>query len=218
MASTFFKTKSKSYEYSKWKNILDVLICTLLVLMIPIYYTFILVPPEVQTYTLFGINIGTHGFQDVNIFVWYVGLKICIIIPLCIWFITCGQWWRYAIISPIVLFTYQLWGAYQNVSKEVDNYEYLSALPTIFFLVVLLIFISNKIKYKARVIDIYEGISNEIEILLNRLNIEESNILKDKYGFRRFDQRTISNEKSKIYMNNLIKMKKELLEHLDQTS
>ncbi len=218
IGSAFYKSKSIRYISPNWKNIFDILICTLLVLMAPLYFIYELIPDGAQSYPLLGFTIDAHGFRDVSIFMWYVSGKLCIIIPLCIWFITCEHWWRYAILSPIVLFSYQLWSAYQNVIKEIDNYEYFRALPTILLLVVLLIFISNKIKYKARILDIYEGLSNEIEILLKKLNVEESESIKVRYGFRRYDQNTISSEKSTIYLKNLNEMKKELLKHLDQTN
>ena len=218
MGSTFYKSKSISYISPNWRNIFDILICTLLVLMAPLYFIYELIPDGAQSYPLLGFTIDAHGFRDVSIFMWYVSGKLCIIIPLCIWFITCGHWWRYAILSPIVLFSYQLWGAYQTVTKEIDYYEYLRALPTILFLVVLLFFISNRIKYQARILDIYEDLSNEIEVLLNKLNTQESDKIKIRYGFGIIGENEIRSEKATIYLKNLNEMKKELLKHLDQTT
>ncbi len=216
LAPIFQKSKVISETESNSRAIFDTVICILLIFMIPLYYTFELVPDDVQTYDLFGFTIGSHGFNDVSFFVWYTCNKICIIIPLCIWFVTCEHWWRHTILSPIILFTYQLWSAYQNVTSEIDNYEYFKALPTILLLVVALFYISKKVKYKIHILEYYENLSFEIEELLKKLNTIESNILKTKYGFGINGDKNESSEKSTIYLNKLYRMKKELLEKLDQ--
>jgi hypothetical protein len=217
LAPIFQKSKSTSKSKSNRRIIFDTVICTLLLLIVPIYYTFELVPVEVQTYNLFGLIIGSHGFHDVSWFVWYTCNKICIIIPLCIWFVTCEHWWRHGILSPIILFTYQLWSAYQNVTSEIDNYEYVRAMPTILILLVALTYISKKVKYKVRILEYYENLSHEIEDLLKKINTEESDKIKAKYGFGIIGDKNISNKKPTSYIKNLNKMKKELLNQLDQS-
>ena len=164
-----------------------------------------------------GVTIGKNGFPDVNIFIWYVCGKLCTLVPLCIWFMTCGHWWRYAILSPIVLFTYQLWGANQNFSLEIDNYEYIRALPMILILVLVLILISKDVQYQAKIIDIYENLSAEIEVLLNKLNTEKSKAIKSNYQFGSCGAKDRENKKSEYYLINLNQLKNDLLNELDQS-
>ena len=209
LASFFFKSLNSKAQYLKKKLLLDLLICLVLMAMPFAYYTFKLIPKGVQEYALFGIVLGTKGFADVNVYVWYVSLKICILIPLCIWFVTSNQWWRYAILSPIILFAYQLWGAYQNETLEVDNYEYIKALPVILLLVVVLLVISKGIKYQAKTADIYETLTVEIDQLSSQMSTEKVADIKVKYDL----------EKSKPteYLDNLIRLKKDLENELGGT-
>jgi hypothetical protein len=103
------------------------------------------------------------------------------------------------------------------VTSEIDNYEYVRAMPTILILLVALTYISKKVKYKVRILEYYENLSHEIEDLLKKINTEESDKIKAKYGFGIIGDKNISNKKPTSYIKNLNKMKKELLNQLDQS-
>lgn len=94
-----------------------------------IFYSYLLVPKQEQILDFDLFSIGNYGFVDVRAFLWYVYVKFCVLIALCVWFITSANWWRYSLFSPIIIYAYQLWEAVQDEILLVDETAYLDSLP-----------------------------------------------------------------------------------------
>jgi hypothetical protein len=180
-----------------------------LVLIPGIYYLHLFLPEGETQSSLFGIPINSHGFQDTSIFMWFICQKICILIPLSIWFIVSRTWWKYAILSPIILYTFQIWQTFQEVNN-VDESESIKALPFIFIVVITLIVLSSFVKYYSKTMDIYEDISYEIEGLLDEINPEKALIIQKKSEFEKL-KANITLEKGEERLKSLLKLRDELL-------
>ncbi len=151
-------------RYSKTCNFLGVI-----VLLIPLlFYSNNLVPVGLKKVTFLGISSGANGFHDINTFYWFLLLKICIIIPLIIWFVTTSYWWKYAILSPIILFTYQLWEATLDIT-DLDSYSNIKILPLIIFVLVLVLMLAKLTRYIARIMELYSEINEELDIIIYNL-------------------------------------------------
>ena len=158
-------------RYSRVNNCLGVI-----VLLIPIlFYSNNLVPQGLKKTVVLGISIDDNGFQDINTYYWFLLLKLCIVIPLIIWFVTTKYWWKYAILSPIILFTYQLWEATLDTT-DLDSYGNIRILPLMIFVLVFVLMLAKLTKYRAKITELYSEINRELDIAIYNLAI-----IKDKH-------------------------------------
>lgn len=124
-----------------------------------------LIPPDVDSITLFNVEIPKFGFPSFNIMLWLFSFKLLVFLLLGSWFITCPYWWRYAILSPVILNVYQLWEMFQDV-RHIEAWGNLRAVPYILLVLTLLIYLSDKIRYEVKIAEISEQLDQEIEKLL----------------------------------------------------
>lgn len=210
------KGKLERYLITKKRGIqirrFDIFIVIIMGLIPIIYYTPWLVPVGLKQYKLLWFTINSSGFNDVSTFLWFLGTKICILIPLIIWFITSQNWWRYAILSPIILTIYQLWEAVQP-SIQTDNISFIQALPLIIIIVVFLLLISKTVKYQSKILDIYNVVSEEIEQLLQKVD-DTPGVPKNKQILDYLKHKNNKEKNEKLKITSLIKIREELLMQL----
>ncbi len=167
-----------SYHRSVVKQSTERVVFFLLVIIFIMYFLYLLIPEGVMKIDLGLFYLKSYGFPDVHTLIWYMSVKLCVLIPLCIWFVTCPFWWKFSILSPIVLYAYQLWQAFQPENDTVDHYEYLSSLPYLLFLILLLYIISRTMKYTHEALDLYQIVSQQTdEIISEAMENELSPIL-----------------------------------------
>jgi len=201
----------------KNKLILDIVICFVLLMTPLLLFIYYLIPEGVQQIDLRFMVMGSNGFMDVNIFVWFLCYKLIILIPLILWFTTCQHWWKYAILSPIILYTYQFWEAFQD-EKYLDALGNLRAFPAVFAVVLLLLLFSRAVKYKTEILDIYEYLNIEIEKLLMQLGTSNTIVRDQESRYKSLKQQLDTRGNSKEHINELIRLREELLSQLDITN
>ena len=201
----------------KSRRKIDYIIIAIFLVLPFLFFLFHFIPEGVQSYGNNWIKIGSYGFPDMYTFIWFINLKLCILIPLFIWFVLSTNWWKFAILSPIIVYTYQLWEALQSTNLA-DQVSFIKAAPFVLIVLIMLLFISNRVKYQSKILDIHEELTNEIEELFNQLNIEKSNAIKSKYNFRSFGHKNVSKDKTSNRIIALTNMKKELLDQLDKNN
>jgi len=192
----------------------ELFLVALLTLTPVLYFVHRAIPVDKTVLQWGGIVIGSNGFPDVHTFIWYITLKICIILPLCIWFITSQHWWRYSILCPIVIFTHQLWASLQHAKATVDEMEFMSALPIILFLILILVVLSQAIKYQSKILDIYEQISKEIETLLSTINARDAEVKRMQLQFDKLKNKEITEPQAKQQLDALLALKIQLEKQL----
>ncbi len=189
----------------------------IVLLLIPaFYYSFLLIPEGETKFSWLDFNINSYGFPDTTTFIWFIDQKICILIPLSIWFVVSRTWWKYAILSPIILYVFQIWEAVQD-SDIVEEIEYLKALPFILVIVFVLMILSSFVKYYSKTMDIYEDISDEIEGLIDEFNPGKALIVQKKTEFEKI-KADLTLEKGEERIKSLLKLRDELLIKLNSTN
>ena len=168
-----------------------------------------LIPAGTQQLDLGFIVLDTYGFNDINVLVWYLASKTMIIIPMLVWFITCSYWWRFAILSPITLYIFQLWEAFQD-TNSIESWGNIRAFPIIFCVILLLFIISKFVKYKLAVVEMYEYLTTQIEVDLENLQVEDQWLKKKKLEYDLLKQQTVTLKNSKTYLSNLMNLKHSL--------
>ena len=172
------------------------------------------VPDNVKHLDLKIISISSYGFPSVDILVWLLFLKLTFLISLSIWFITCQYWWKYAILSPIILVSYQIWEMFQDV-RYIDAWGNLRAFPFILFNIVTLLVLSNYIKYEFKVSDLQEAISRELdEMIGNRASTQQIDLLKDQLRLLKANSGKKGRTAEKD-LEALIKMQEQLIKDLE---
>jgi hypothetical protein len=150
----------------KW----DFLIVALLIFTPFLLYSYRFIPENVQEYEVFWFMLHNHGFVDVHTFYWFVCLKLGIFLPMVMWYVTARDWWRYAILSPIVLVIYQSFEAFASY-EITDEISFFKALPLTIAIVCFLGWIVHIIRHKTKVLELYEGITQEIEEMLSTISL-----------------------------------------------
>jgi len=191
-------------------NSFEVLICIVLFTMPFLYYFHNLIPDNIQRISYLFFTIDNNGFTDLSTAVWFLSDILCLVIPVSIWFITERKWWRYAILSPIILSCYQIWEAFFNSSGFVDELGYLKSLPLIFLITVILFIFSYFVRYNYKILDIYDQLAIEIEGLFNFFKKEDialSSLETEFAALRDYK----SNKKNKHTLNQLFRLREDLI-------
>ncbi|WP_373074862.1 hypothetical protein [Zeaxanthinibacter enoshimensis] len=77
---------------------------------------------------LLGITIGSNGFPNVNVFIWFMLGKVVPFYLLLIWFFTCKHWWYHIIIIPVLMYAFQIFEGIEG-DKFIDTENVLWLLP-----------------------------------------------------------------------------------------
>jgi hypothetical protein len=189
------------------------LVIVLLVITTLLWFIHYLIPSK-EIWDLGAMQVHSNGFTNVQIFLWFLIRKLIAIIPLTLWFLTCHQWWKYAILSPIILYSYQFWEATQDVSF-LDEAGNISAFPAIFCVVLLLLVISKAIKYRVQILIMYEQLTDEIENLFKNTDFSSNtdlykNVKQIKIHKAEIDRETNAKEQ----LLKLITLRDELVKQL----
>jgi len=102
------------------------------------------------------INYTTEFYSDVNVLAWILFSKLIPLSFLFIWFFTCKHWWYHAIIIPICMYTFQIYGTLDDDNAFTDFGEIYVLAPLILFALVFLYGIRMKIFDKIHNIDYSE--------------------------------------------------------------
>jgi len=99
---------------------------------------------KIINFSLFEID--AHGFETIELLLWAISLKTVILIPMILWFLTEKKWWKYALLSPILLTIYQLRNILFVDSEYFDEFEILQALPLLGLVLIVLLALSKNAK------------------------------------------------------------------------
>lgn len=208
-----FNNKSKS-ETNKDSGRLSLLVIFVLVCTTLLWFGHYLIPEYEQVLDLGIIKVHNNGFNSVRTFLWFLLQKLIVLIPLTLWFLTCQQWWKYAILSPIILYSYQFWEATQDINT-LDAAGNINAFPAIFCVVLLLIVVSKAIKYRVQILIMYDQLTEEIDNLFKTADFKANNILYKNVRQIKMLKAEIAQESSaREQLMKLITLRDELLKQL----
>jgi hypothetical protein len=162
-----------------------------------------------------GFTIENEGFEDVLALLWFLSIKVVVLIPLCIWYVTCQNWWKYAILSPIILYAFQIWEAFQD-REALDAYGNIRAFPAVFVVVVVVVSLSIAVQYRSKILDLHDGIKLEIEALLGQMEEVNSPLADQKKTFVELQKTKVTKETAQEHLQALIKLRQDLLRELEE--
>ena len=194
---------------AKQKGKWDFLIIALVVFIPFLLYSYTFIPENVKDYAILGLTIHSYGFVDVYTFYWFVCMKLGIFLPTVIWFVTARDWWRYAILSPIVLTIYQLVEAFASY-EIADEASLFKVLPLTIAIVGFLIWLVHIIRHKTKVLELYDGITQEIEDILPKISNHTELFSEKEAKFKDLKENT-KGIQEKQRMDLLMDLREELL-------
>ena len=104
-------------------------------------------------------------------------MKFCVLVIVFLWFISSASWWRYSLLSPIIIYVYQIWETHQD-TQYLDSYGNLNAFPAILSVILILILISNLLRYRYGILDIYESVEDELESIVEYIAKRRLGLIK----------------------------------------
>jgi len=208
LVSSFAHLFSQTNE-SRPKRKSDIKFAALLTIMPFVLYSYLYIPEEVKELNLLWFTIDSHGFYDVHTFFWFVGSKLGLLLPLILWFLTAKDWWRYAILSSIVLTLYQLFEAFQS-AEYADEISFYKAFPLIVVIIGLLIWAAHIIRARTKILELYENITQEIEDILSKIESYTPMFQEKKAEFQDLKKNT-KDMKEKQRIDLLVSLREELL-------
>jgi len=108
-----------------------------------IFYSYESFPSDSKTWETSFFSLTT-SYPTLYHYAWYVVGKFVPLFLLLIWFFTCKHWWHWIILVPIAMYSFQLWGVFQENFK-MDELELFYILPLMMVLVPFVYLIRAKL-------------------------------------------------------------------------
>lgn len=179
----------------------DVLISISIVVVTLLYFADAYIPPDLQSFKIFGFEVNSYGFPDLKHLIYYSKMKFLILFLTMTWYLTCKQWWKSAILVIITIELLKLFTALNSASEEMDEIDYVVSLPITVPIIILLIFVSLKINKYSLAKDLRTKIDIEIDKVFFELHEKDKfHIDSLKENFEELKK----NKNEKNYLNELI--------------
>jgi hypothetical protein len=181
----------------------------------PIFFNIhLLIPEGLKMVKVGSFNITSYGFKSIDVLAWLFFFKVTYLLALSIWFITCKYWWKYAILSPIILVSYQIWEMFQEV-QFIDAWGNLRAFPFVLCILLVLFMLSNYVKYEFKVSELHKSISLELEELIGGMaDMEHIEKMKERLNALKASPGK-GRGASDSHLDSLIKLREELIRDLE---
>lgn len=140
-------------------------IALLLILSPFLFYLYRLAPQDSNYWKTPLFSISSGGFGSVQSFAHAFFTKLLFIIYFTIWFLTAKDWWKYAILVPLTMFLFQLSGVINYSIQYIDEYDFWYSLPVVMPVIVFLIWLSRKLRFYNKALDIKEQIDKELQAI-----------------------------------------------------
>lgn len=188
----------------------DIFISISIVLVTLLYFVDrYLIPEDMKTVSVFGFEIGSFGFMDINELVYFSKMKLLILFFSITWYLTCGHWWKPAILVIIILELFKLVSLFNTNSYYIDEIEYLISLPITTPIIILLILLSSKLNRLNLSYEVRNSLDGEIDEVFFQLNKEKSNELNELKEKIKNIKKKYHNESKESYVNELISIRDE---------
>ena len=131
-----------------------------------LFYIYTIAPADSKEWdTIFG-SIEAGNFKSVQTFLHALFTKITFVLLTLIWFLTSNNWWKYAILVPLTMFLFQLFGVISSKLQFIDEFDFWYSLPFIIPILAFLIYISIRISKKP---DLSYELKNDVKEEISKM-------------------------------------------------
>ena len=196
---------------SKDKRRIEKAILLLIIFMTFLWFLPYLFPKGLMKVSFASSIIDSNGFNDLRTFVWFGTRKFIVVLFLSIWFITSEYWWKYSILSPLIIFSYQFWESFGEV-VQLDSFSNIKVFPLVVINILVVIAISKWVKYRTDLFLIYNVICREVDEMIEELKGDQLTEIAIKYKELKEEH---SDKDVDYYKTKLKALEHELLNKLD---
>ncbi len=171
------------------------------------------IPTEIPKFEtkLITVDSDKFGFYDINAMYWLSLLKLIPIVSLSIWFFTCKYWWRFALLIPLIFSLTQFINLFM-AERYFDNGEFWIAFMLALPIIIIFIWIDNRIEgYRSNIL-MKENINSEVGYLIIQISLNNPNQNLNEYYHRlekiRRNKAFMNEEK---YLYEIIALKNQLI-------
>jgi len=154
---------------------LDYSLGLFLILVTSLLFVHDTISNNVQEISFMGIEMGSFGFKDVGTLIYHISQKFVVCIFMVVWFITSDFWWRWAILSPIIFYSYQFWESFQPV-YEIDGAGNMSVFPLVFLTILGVLLLSRIIRRISINLDYKTILEEELDKSIGELSKLEGGV------------------------------------------
>ena len=171
MTNKSIKTNTRFRQTDKKRSIVIGVLLTIILTATPfLFYIYQFAPADsTQWETSFG-TITASGFNSVQSFMHALFTKATFVLLLGIWFLTARNWWKYAILIPLTMFLFQLFGVLNVELEYIDEYDFWYSLPIILPILLFLILISFRL---SKMQDVSASLREEVDDEMKKLLSDE---------------------------------------------
>ncbi len=126
------KENLKSVHTDNKRNNQGILIGSIIATFIaatPFFFYLYEYVPETPTWETFLFTYESSFYGDAKIGVWSILMKLIPLLLLFLWFFTCRHWWYHALLVPIAMYSYQIFGAINEDMVFFDEFQLLYLVP-----------------------------------------------------------------------------------------
>ncbi len=203
-----FRFNTKRLIFSHRKMILNYLIFGVVAVLLLSHNFSIFV--DKQTLELPFFTMRSFGFPDIESFLWVLGFKISFLSIVIWWFFSEKRWWRYALLSPILVTFHQIRITLTPNESFFDELEFLNALPLFALVVLILTMLSKNAKNQYYFQALYNETMHRMERHISKKYDKRSHRIKE---IKEKIEHLKSNHSS-VDPTELLDLKKELENHL----
>jgi len=151
-----------------------------------------LLPENKSAIKIYGITLDAGLFEDIQFFSWLILVKVYLLIFLLVWFFTCKNWWRFAILVPLVIELIKFISLLNEKATSFDEIDYIYSLPITIPIILILLVISNKLiknVYYIKLDDEINQLFNELEsdYIINNLETEFKKLKKERTNLNKIE-------------------------------
>jgi H+/gluconate symporter-like permease len=162
------KHLSKSLHTDKKSLIIGSIIATILAIT-PYLFTIYESVPHVKVWDTFLFTYDSKSWEDANLFFWILSSKAIPLLLLIIWFFTNRHWWYHALLVPIIMYIYQIFGLFN------EDQGYIDELQIIYMVPIMAIVIPSIYLIRARIFNRINEANKTMEELEEELKISPKN-------------------------------------------
>jgi len=109
-------------------------VATLIAIIPYIFYSYNSVP-DIKVWNTFLFTFDSKFYESANMFAWVFMSKFLPLYILFIWFFTCRHWWYHALLIPIAMYMFQLFGTINDDVQMMDQFQLKYLLPIMIIVV-----------------------------------------------------------------------------------
>ncbi|MBT8273070.1 MAG: hypothetical protein KJO77_04645 [Bacteroidia bacterium] len=156
--------KTKNLRTPKQQLLVGSLIATFIAITPYLFYLYNSVP-EAKVWNTIFFTYESAYFEDVNYVAWMFVGKFIPLTLLLIWFFTNRHWWYHALIVPIAMYIYQLFGLFNDDYVYVDEFQLMHLVPVMAIVVPSIYLIRAQMFNKINSVDkTLEDLEDEFKI------------------------------------------------------